>query len=63
MLTPSDIETIKTQLKVMQAHKEAMDKAMEHIEALLSKNQEPKKTGLGQQAIAARDARMVKKVV
>jgi hypothetical protein len=62
MLTHSDIQTIKTQLKVMQAHKEAMDKAMEHIMVLLSKNQE-KKTGLGEQAIAARDARMVKKAV
>ena len=62
MLTESEIETIKNQLKVVQAHKEAMEKAIESMMVLLSKNQVPKKTGLGERAIADRGARM-KKVV
>jgi hypothetical protein len=61
MLTSSDIETIKNELTIMQAHKEAMEKGMTRILGILDKKQEPKKTGLGEKAIAEREARMFKK--
>lgn len=44
----------------MQAHKEAMEQAIQRIVMVLSKNQAPLKTGIGQRVVAEREARLQK---
>jgi hypothetical protein len=61
MLTETEIQTIKSRLQVVQAHKEAMEREIEGIMKILAKNQAPLKTGIGERAIAEREARISKK--
>lgn len=63
MLSEKQIEAINKELDMIKAHREGIDRAIERLEKVLSQNLVPKKTGLGQRAIAEREARMVKKAV
>lgn len=60
MLTDTDTAYILNQLQVLQAHKEAMEQAIQRIMMVLSKNQAPLKTGVGQRVVAEREARLQK---
>jgi hypothetical protein len=64
MLTPSDIQTITSELQIMMSHKDAFEKSLQNVMNILNnKGVQMQITELGARAVAEREARMMKKVV